>query len=59
MDYLMTVLIDQETSNVTVKAGESTFTDSANAGATKALGNAGTGGALKNYSVNSNKEGTY
>ena len=55
MDYLMTVLIDQETSNVTVKAGESTFTDSANAGATKALNNV----ALKKYSVNPNKKGTY
>ncbi|HCR4092537.1 TPA: hypothetical protein OOF60_002619, partial [Citrobacter freundii] len=41
--------------SVTVKDGESTFTDSANAGATKALNNV----ALKKYSVNPNKKGTY
>ncbi|EPT2387065.1 phage baseplate protein [Citrobacter freundii] len=41
--------------SVTVKDGESTFSDSANAGATKALNNAGTGSALKKYSVNPNK----
>ncbi|EFU9145319.1 hypothetical protein HRZ24_003873, partial [Escherichia coli] len=40
--------------NVTVKNGESTFTDSANAGATKALSS-----TLKKYSVNPNKRGTY
>ena len=40
--------------NVTVKDGESTFTDSANAGATKALSS-----TLKKYSVNPNKRGTY
>ncbi|WP_373676295.1 phage baseplate protein [Citrobacter braakii] len=45
--------------SVTVKNGESAFTDSANAGATKALNNAGTGNALKKYSVNPNKKGTY
>ncbi|WP_444654443.1 phage baseplate protein [Citrobacter portucalensis] len=45
--------------SVTVKDGESTFTDSANAGATKALNNAGTGQVLKKYSVNPNKRGTY
>ncbi|EPD5641471.1 phage baseplate protein [Escherichia coli] len=37
--------------SVTVKDGESTFSDSANAGATKALNNV----ALKKYSVNPNK----
>lgn len=37
--------------SVTVKDGESTFSDSANAGATKALNNS----ALKKYSVNPNK----
>lgn len=37
--------------SVTVKNGESTFSDSANAGATKALNNV----ALKKYSVNPNK----
>ncbi|EFN8615967.1 hypothetical protein C2C78_05430 [Escherichia coli H8] len=41
--------------SVTVKDGESTFSDSANAGATKALNNV----ALKKYSVNPNKKGTY
>lgn len=45
--------------SVTVKDGESTFSDSANAGATKALNNAGTGSALKKFSVNPNKRGTY
>ncbi|EHE9921539.1 hypothetical protein IS650_003246 [Escherichia coli] len=45
--------------SVTVKNGESTFSDSANAGATKALNNAGTGQVLKKYSVNPNKRGTY
>lgn len=45
--------------SVTVKDGESTFTDSANAGATKALNSAGTGNALKKFSVNPNKRGTY
>ena len=40
--------------SVTVKNGESTFTDSANAGATKALNS-----TLKKYSVNPNKKGTY
>ncbi|EQB8649879.1 phage baseplate protein [Escherichia coli] len=40
--------------SVTVKDGKSTFTDSANAGATKALNS-----ALKKYSVNPNKRGTY
>ncbi|EPU5048290.1 phage baseplate protein [Escherichia coli] len=38
--------------SVTVKDGESTFSDSANAGATKALNNV----ALKKYSVNPNKK---
>lgn len=41
--------------SVTVKDGESTFSDSANAGATKVLNNV----ALKKYSVNPNKRGTY
>ncbi|HII3217081.1 TPA: phage baseplate protein, partial [Citrobacter freundii] len=45
--------------SVTVKDGESTFSDSANAGATKALNSSGTGSALKKYSVNPNKKGTY
>lgn len=40
--------------SVTVKDGESTFSDSANAGATKALNN-GTGQVLRKYSVNPNK----
>ncbi|HBA6844325.1 TPA: hypothetical protein J1275_003821 [Escherichia coli] len=44
--------------NVTVKDGTSTFSDSANAQASRAL-NSGTGRALKKYSVNPNKRGTY
>lgn len=44
--------------SVTVKDGESTFTDSANEQATKAL-NSGAGRALRKYSVNPNKRGTY
>ncbi|EMN1955912.1 hypothetical protein RN313_004000 [Citrobacter koseri] len=44
--------------SVTVKNGESTFSDSANAQASKAL-NSATGQVLKKYSVNPNKRGTY
>lgn len=44
--------------NVTVKDGTSTFSDSANEQASRAL-NSGTGRALKKYSVNPNKRGTY
>ena len=44
--------------NVSVKNGQSTFTDSANSGAAKAL-NSGAGRALRKYSVNPNKRGTY
>ncbi|EBS2066283.1 hypothetical protein D5O49_17405 [Salmonella enterica subsp. enterica serovar Typhi] len=42
--------------NVSVKNGESTFTDSANSGAAKVLKS---GNALRKYSVNPNKRGTY
>ncbi|MBB8782524.1 hypothetical protein HEO46_006720 [Escherichia coli] len=42
--------------NVSVKNGESTFTDSANSGAAKLLK---AGNALRKYSVNPNKRGTY
>lgn len=42
--------------NVSVKNGESTFTDSANSGAAKVLK---AGNALRKYSVNPNKRGTY
>ncbi|HBH9778412.1 TPA: hypothetical protein KYD37_002770 [Escherichia coli] len=42
--------------NVTVKDGVSTFTDSANSGAAKVLKS---GNALRKYSVNPNKKGTY
>lgn len=42
--------------NVTVKNGESTFTDSANEQASKVLKS---GNALRKYSVNPNKKGTY
>lgn len=45
--------------SVTVKDGESTFSDSANDGASRVLNSAGTGSALKKYSVNPNKKGTY
>lgn len=44
--------------SVSVKNGESTFTDSANEQASRAL-NSGTGRALKKYGVNPNKKGTY
>ncbi|HGY4226283.1 TPA: phage baseplate protein [Citrobacter amalonaticus] len=44
--------------NVTVKDGTSTFSDSANEQASRAL-NSGTGRALKKYGVNPNKRGTY
>ncbi|ELO6185262.1 hypothetical protein QVL01_004656 [Escherichia coli] len=44
--------------SVSVKNGESTFSDSANAQASKAL-NSGTGQVLRKYSVNPNKRGTY
>ncbi|END0247353.1 hypothetical protein ABLI44_001682, partial [Escherichia coli O21:H21] len=42
--------------SVSVKNGESTFTDSANAQASKVLKS---GNALRKYSVNPNKKGTY
>lgn len=42
--------------NVSVKNGESTFTDSANSGAAKVLK---AGNALRKFSVNPNKKGTY
>ncbi|EMF1547503.1 hypothetical protein V2D13_002382 [Escherichia coli] len=42
--------------NVSVKNGESTFTDSANSGAAKILKS---GNALRKFSVNPNKKGTY
>ncbi|PHP46124.1 hypothetical protein CR088_28550, partial [Salmonella enterica subsp. enterica serovar Dublin] len=42
--------------NVTVKNGESTFTDAANSGAAKVLKS---GNALRKFSVNPNKKGTY
>lgn len=42
--------------NVSVKNGESTFTDSANSGAAKVLKS---GNALRKFSVNPNKKGTY
>lgn len=42
--------------NVSVKNGESTFTDAANSGAAKVLKS---GNALRKYSVNPNKKGTY
>ncbi|EBI6310049.1 hypothetical protein IN49_06925 [Salmonella enterica] len=42
--------------NVSVKNGESTFTDSANAQASKVLKS---GNALRKFSVNPNKKGTY
>lgn len=42
--------------SVSVKNGESTFTDSANSGAAKVLKS---GNALRKYSVNPNKKGTY
>lgn len=42
--------------SVSVKNGESTFTDSANSGAAKVLK---AGNALRKYSVNPNKRGTY
>ncbi len=42
--------------NVTVKDGVSTFTDSANSGAAKVLKS---GNALRKFSVNPNKKGTY
>lgn len=44
--------------SVTVKNGESTFSDSANAQASRTL-NSGTGQVLRKYSVNPNKSGTY
>ncbi|WP_096890602.1 phage baseplate protein [Escherichia coli] len=44
--------------SVSVKNGESTFTDAANAQASKVL-NSGTGRALRKYGVNPNKRGTY
>ncbi|HHC4734920.1 TPA: phage baseplate protein, partial [Escherichia albertii] len=42
--------------NVSVKDGQSTFSDSANSGAEKVLK---AGNALRKYSVNPNKKGTY
>ncbi|EHY5970121.1 hypothetical protein K4E53_002019 [Escherichia coli] len=42
--------------SVSVKNGQSTFTDSANSGAAKVLKS---GNALRKYSVNPNKKGTY
>lgn len=45
--------------SVSIRNGESTFTDSANEQASKVLNNAGTGSALKKFSVNPNKRGTY
>ncbi|MBI1167373.1 hypothetical protein HCI84_10905, partial [Escherichia coli] len=44
--------------SVSVKNGGSTFSDSANAQASRAL-NSGTGRALRKYGVNPNKRGTY
>lgn len=44
--------------NVTVKDGTSTFSDSANEQASRAL-NSGVGKVLKKYGVNPNKRGTY
>ncbi|WP_368287758.1 phage baseplate protein [Kluyvera intermedia] len=44
--------------NVTVKGGTSTFTDTANEQASRAL-NSGTGRALRKYGVNPNKRGAY
>ncbi|EHV2435385.1 hypothetical protein KZ656_000013 [Escherichia coli] len=41
--------------SVKVENGKSTFSDAANAQASKALNNAGTGSTLKKYSVNPNK----
>ncbi|WP_149994564.1 phage baseplate protein [Escherichia albertii] len=45
--------------NVKVENGKSTFTDDANEQAAKVLRSAGTGNALRKYSVNPNKRGTY
>jgi hypothetical protein len=44
--------------SVTVKNGESTFSDEANAQASKVL-NSGAGQILRKYGVNPNKKGTY